>query len=70
MQARTGVKQFNANVWDIVNGEAMDEEITLEAFINDAILTANGFRRARRRRSASPVRENGAFTLVVTIIFI
>uniref|UniRef100_A0A914EFL3 Uncharacterized protein n=1 Tax=Acrobeloides nanus TaxID=290746 RepID=A0A914EFL3_9BILA len=42
----------------------MNEQMTLEDFINNAILAEN---QARRIRSTSPVRENGAFTLMVNV---
>ena len=59
---------MGVRVWGFTTVDEMNEQMTLEAFINNAILAENHARRARRRRSTSPVRENGAFILQVTIL--
>ena len=46
----------------------MPDDMRLEAFLNSQINADNQVRRAKRRRSGSPVRNNGAFILQVTIL--
>lgn len=65
MQARIGLSTTSVRVWDFQTGAQMNEPMSMEGFINDAILGENQVRRARQRRSVSPIRRNGAFELTV-----
>ena len=51
-------------VWSSYGGIPLNDPITLESLINNSLLAEN--KRRRNRRSAYPVRDNGAFTLMVT----
>lgn len=54
-------------VWNPSTGRVIPDSMLFETFLNTQINTDNQQRRAKRRRSGSPIRNDGAFNLQVAI---
>uniref|UniRef100_A0A1I8BCA1 PDEase domain-containing protein n=1 Tax=Meloidogyne hapla TaxID=6305 RepID=A0A1I8BCA1_MELHA len=62
------MKVTNLTIWE--EGDPIDNVMMMEQFINDKVLSDNQQRRARNRRSQSPILHGRAASITVMIVYI